>query len=245
MEASEKYLTEHNGFLLLLLLFALSFHFPEAKSQEIPDSVVSERINYIQQSLDEGKPAANLWWKGWLYGYSAATVGQAIIWYKSDNLKTRQDMALGAASTLIGAAGQLLMPMTPVSASKQLRLLPGETAETRAIKLKKAEELFAASAKRELDGHSWKMHAVSGAFNLGGGLITWIGFNRTVWAGVEYFALNTAICEAQILTQPLRAARDYKQYCDEFNSGKPTAYHTDFHWMVSAYPGGITLRAVF
>jgi hypothetical protein len=53
----------------LLLLLILLFQFSKLSAQtEIPDSLVNERINYIQKMLDEGKPAAKLWWNAWLYG---------------------------------------------------------------------------------------------------------------------------------------------------------------------------------
>lgn len=235
----------NSGTLLFLLIF--TFQVSDISAQnEIPDSLVKVQILSIQTMLDQGKPAAKLWWNGWLYGYSAATMVQGIVCLESKELKTRQDMALGAVTTLIGAAGQLLMPMIPVSAPKKLALIPGDTPEERIIKLQKAEELFEASAKREKDGRSWKMHAASGAVNLGSGLVTWLGFDRTLSAGFWNFALNTAITETQIWTQPIRAIRDYKKYCEKYKSGEPQASNrlkTSF--FVSAYPGGLALRVVF
>jgi len=114
------------GTFFFLLIFL--FQFSQVKAQnEIPDSLVKERINHIQNMLEQGKPAAKLWWNAWLYGYSAATVVQGAVFISSDELKTRQDMALGAATTLVGAVGQLVMPMTPASAPGKLALLPDET----------------------------------------------------------------------------------------------------------------------
>ena len=235
----------NTGTLLFLLIFM--FQFSESFGQnEIPDSLVKVQIQSIQTMLDQGKPAAKFWWNGWFYGYSAATMAQGVVCLESKELKTRQDMALGAATSLIAAAGQLLMPMVPASAPKKLALIPGDTPEERLVKLQKAEELFEASARREQDGRSWKMHAISGGVNLGGGLITWLGFDRTLSAGFWNFALNTAITEAQIWTQPTRAIRDYKKYCEKYKSGLPQASNklkTSF--FVSAFPGGLTLRVGF
>jgi len=164
----------------------------------------------------------------------------------SNNLKTRQDMALGAATTLIGAAGQLITPMVPGYAPERLALIPGETQEERIIKLKKAEELFAASAKRENDGRSWKMQAASGVVNLSSGLITWLGFKRTVWDGLGNFALNSIICEAQILSQPTMAIREYRKYCEKYKYGLAYASHKqDTRLLVNASPGGLAIRLVF
>jgi len=230
-----------------LFLFVSVLQFTQLFAQNgIPDSLVKERINYIQNMLDQGKPASKLWWNGWLYGYSAATVVQGAVFLSNDQLKTRQDMALGAATTLVGAVGQLIMPMTPAKAPGKLALFPGETTEERINKLNKAEELFEASALREKDGRSWKMHVASSAVNLSSGLITWLGFDRTIQSGLINFAINEAITEAQIWTQPTRAIKDYKNYCERYKSGLPSAlYKPKSQLFVSAFPGGLTLRFVF
>jgi hypothetical protein len=196
--------------------------------------------------LDQGKPAAKLWWNAWLYGYSAATVVQGAVFLSSDQLKTRQDMALGAATTLVGAVGQLIMPMTPAKAPARLALVPSDTLEERIIKLNKAEELFEASAKREKDGRSWKMHAASSAINLSSGMITWLGFDRTIQSGLINFAINEVITETQIWTQPTRAIKDYKIYCEKYKNGLPSAlYKPKIHLYVNAFYGGLAFRIVF
>jgi hypothetical protein len=80
----------------------------------IPDSVVIERIQIIEKMLVQGNPGAGFWWYGWLYGYSAATIGQAAVSFSSNNKGVKQDMALGAATTLLGAAGQLVHAYDPL-----------------------------------------------------------------------------------------------------------------------------------
>jgi hypothetical protein len=229
-------------FLLIFLFGCIQL----SAQEKIPDSVAKERINYIQHTLELGKPKAGLWWNFWFYGYSASALGQGAAFLASDKLQTRQDMALGAATCLIGAVGQLIMPMVPASAPGRMALLPGVTPEERIIKLNKAEELFEASAEREKEGRSWKMHVASGAVNLGGGLITWIGFDRTFKAGLVNFAINTAITEAQIWTQPTRAIKDYKNYCEKYKSGLPSAFYKPRASLsFSAFPGGMAMRLTF
>jgi hypothetical protein len=213
---------------------------------EIPDSLINERIKYIQKILDQGKPNANLWWYGWLAGYSAATIGQGAICLSSNDKGTKQDMALGAATTLLGAAGQLLSPMVPGYAPDQLMQIPEDTHESRLQKLSNAEELLKACALREKSGRSWQIHAISGAVNLTSGLITWLGFRRNLWAGVGNFSLNTIITEAQIWTQPTRAMKDYQNYCQKFKSGdNPISLKSDLSWFVSVAPGGIEVKIIF
>jgi hypothetical protein len=213
---------------------------------EIPDSVIMERIRIIEKMLDKGKPGADRWWYGWLAGYSAATIGQGTVFLSSNEKGTRQDMALGAATTLLGAAGQLLTPMTPSYAPARLTKIPEDTHEGRIQKLDDAEELLKASALREKDGRSWQTHAVAGVVNVSSGLITWLGFKRNVWAGVENFALNTVITEAQIWTQPTKAMKDYQNYCKRFKSGEnPVALKSEIDWFAGASPGGIEIKIVF
>ncbi len=235
-----------SGILFLFILLNLLQSLPVSAQQITSDSLVKVQIVTIQNMLDLGKRNASLWWNGWLYGYSAATAVQGAIYFTNDIVKTRQDMALGAATTLVGAVGQLIMPMVPVYAPKRLALIPGETPEERIQKLAKAEELFKASAKREQEGRSWKMHAASGVVNLSSGLVTWLGFKRTFWAGFGNFLINSAITEAQIWSQPTRAIKDYQKYCEKYKNG--LTYHPErqqAQWFVSAYPGGLTLRIVF
>ena len=107
-------------------------------------------------------------------------------------------------------------------------------------KLSAAETLLKQCAARENEGRSWKIHAITGAVNLGSGLVAWLGFRRCMGDGIANFALNTLITEAQIWTQPTRAVRDYDDYLRRHPS---TARSDDrpykIYWSVNAVPGGI------
>lgn len=230
-------------FLVLILLFN---SFRSGAQIELADSVVSARLQTIESMLNKGKPNANLWWYGWLAGYSAATIGQGAVFLSANDRSLKQDMALGAATTFLGAVGQLITPMVPGYASDGLKKIPGDTKDERWKKLIEAEKLLKESALREKSGRSWQTHAIAGAVNIGSGLITWLGFKRDIWAGLENFALNTCITEAQIWTQPTKAMRDYKNYCKSYKSGEnPVAIRHDVVWLVSGSPGGVQLRIVF
>jgi len=82
-----------------IFLYGVDIASAQNSVSELSDSLVKERIHYIQKVLDQGKVTANRWWYGWLIGYSAATVAQGVNFLISDSKKTRQDMALGAAVT--------------------------------------------------------------------------------------------------------------------------------------------------
>ena len=208
--------------------------------ETLPDSLVKVRLAAIRQTLERGKPNAGRWWTGWLIGYGAATVGQGVVYATSRDKRTRQDMALGAATTGLGVIGQLLTPMIPADAPDRLAVLSEANPEERMNKLSAAETLLKQCAAREKEGRSWKIHAITGAVNLGSGLVAWLGFRRCMGDGIANFALNTLITEAQIWTQPTRAVRDY----DDFLRRHPSTARSDdrpnkIYWSVNAVPGGV------
>jgi hypothetical protein len=136
--------------------------------------------------------------------------------------------------------------MTPYNAPNRLTKIPEDTYEERLQKLDDAEELLKASALREKIGRSWQTHAIAGVVSVSSGLITWLGFKRNVWAGVENFALNAVIAKTQIWTQPTKAMKDYQNYCKRFKSGEtPSALKSDISWFAGVAPGGLELKIVF
>jgi hypothetical protein len=240
--------TIHRKYILVIpFLFALHYCFSATSAQDtLPDSLVRERLQIIQIMLDQGKKGANFWWNGWLVGYSVATLAQSAIVISSDNLKTRQDWTLGAITTLLGAAGQIIAPMTPGYTSDKLEEMPEGTPEENRIKLQEAEKLLEKCALREKSGRSWKMHALDGAVNVSCGFIMWFGFKRTFFEGVENIAINTAICETQIFTQPTRAIRDYNYYCQKYKPGQElSSIQPSVSWYFTLVPGGIGIKMVF
>ncbi len=236
-----------SGFFKIALLIIFIFKlFPLPGQVSTSDSIISEKLEYINNLLNQDKKNAQIWWYGWLIGYSAATVGQGIVYFSTDKKSTKQDMALGAATTALGAAAQIFSPLVPgnlsVKYSKNDGIMPSQFPND----LSYSEELLKEIAAREKKGRSWKMHAITGAVNISTGLITWLGFKRSVWEGLEIFAINTAVTELQIWTQPARAIKDYKNYCEKFGSGSGMeAVKPAKVWVVHVYPGGINIELNF
>jgi hypothetical protein len=230
--------------IIYFLVFIIQV-LPLSGQDVISDSLITERLQDIHKMLDQDRINAQIWWYTWLAGYSAGTVGQGIVYFSSENKSTKQDMALGSAVSFLGVVGQLLTPI-PHSSSVEDSQNARNTSQDQFKELQNSEELMKALALREKEGRSWKVHAVTGAVNLGSGLITWLGFNRSFWDGVENFALNTVITETQIWTQPTRAIKDYKNYCSKYNSVlDPNVLKPEKKWVVSVYPGGITVKLNF
>lgn len=233
------------GTILLLLIFLFQF-FPALAQNELSDSQIQERLQLIQQMLEHGKSNANRWWYGWLIGYSAATIGQGAVFLTSEDKDTRQDMALSAATTFLGAMGQIITPMVPGTAPDRLADIAESTPEEKSNKLLKAEKLLKECALREKDGRSWKTHTIASVVNLSSGLIVWLGFKRSIWEGVGNFALNTVITELQIWTQPTRAITDYDDYIKKYKSGKKLdSRKSELSWSITLSPGGLGISILF
>ena len=229
-------------FLILFIFQSLNL----LAQTNLPDSLVQKKIVNIQNSLNHSKVGINTWWYGWLAGYSVATIGQGTVYLLSNDKSTKQDMALGAATTLLGAAFQLITPLSIDKELETLKQLPDSTESDHLKKLVVAEKLFEKVASNEKAGRSWQVHALNTTVNLGSGLITWLVYKRSVWDGVENFILNSVVTEAQIWTQPTRAMRDYQNYCRKYNSDFiPLANKLQPQYFVCAYPGGVVLRIVF
>jgi hypothetical protein len=228
-----------------ILIFCFQFSTLCAQN-EIPDSLITKRIQYIKNTLEHDNTNTKRWWYGWLGAYSAATIGQGVVYFNSNEKGTRQDMALGAATALLGAVGQFISPLIPGNEPGQLNSILASTEPERLNKLVIGEKLFQECAMREKAARSWKTHAMCSAVDLGGGLITWLGFKRSVWAGVGYFALNTVITETQIWTQPALARRNYKKYHQKYlENEEEISYLPEVNWYLEAYPGGLGIRVVF
>jgi hypothetical protein len=226
----------HPGLLLSVILLSVN-------SIILCQSYDASSIGDLQSMVERDKKGALTWWYCWIGGYTAATVGQGIVALSSDERSLRQDMVLGAGTTFLGAVGTLITPVVPGKAVMQnYGFQTGDSVSD----VMYYELMLKEIAEREKAGRSWKIHAVAGAVNLGSGLITWLGFKRTVWDGIINFAMNTAITEAQIWSQPMRGANDYKRYCSE-KTGElpPMLKKPESKLYLGTYPGGIMLRVVF
>jgi hypothetical protein len=127
-------------------------------------------------------------------------------------------MALGAATCLIGFAGQFVSPFHPTMLDAGFEKMPEISEIERMNKLLRMEKLLEDRTEMEINLRKLKAHIIPEAFNLTSGLVTWIGFHRTIWDGVVNFGLNCAITEAQIWSQPIRARREFKRYREKFGS---------------------------
>ncbi|MDP4277011.1 MAG: hypothetical protein Q8914_05180 [Bacteroidota bacterium] len=208
----------------------------------LSDREVDERLQTIQRLLQHNEKAASNWWVAWIGIYGGATIGQGVVACLAPDKSTRQDMILGAGTTLLGVVGQFIAPVSSGYDARQFSHLQFLSKEERLERLNLAEAMLKFQADRARSGRNWQTQALGGAVNLTSGLITWLGFKRSVWEGVANFALNTAVSEIQIYSEPVRAIKDYKNYCagNEEDNQLP-ASEPRFCWQANVHPGGISL----
>jgi hypothetical protein len=232
---------------LFLLLFVLLFQSLTVFGQVAKyDAVSNSKLHFLKEAIHTDHRQTQLWWYGWLGGYSAATVAQGAIYFASDDKNLKQDMALGAVTTILGAAGQFISPFKPNNEFAQFKLMAEGNDEEKLLKLAAAEKLLSQWSERERLALTWQNHILCTAVNLGGGLITWIGFKRTWKDGLINFAINEVVTEAQIWIQPTYAKRYYKKYCREFQAGMETySYLPEVNWYIQAKPGGLGIKITF
>ncbi len=232
--------------MIFFLIFASQHEILKAQSKEVPDSLVAERLHFIENTIKQDEIHTRRWWNRWLYGYGTATLAQGAIYLGSSDISTRQDMALGAATCFLGVAGQFISPLVPGKEREKLTAMNENTPDERMTKLTIAENLLREVGKREERARSWKSHVLPTAIDLSSGLVTWLGFDRSVWAGIGNFAMNAVITETQIWTQPILARRNYKKYQERYlNATDDLSFAPNATWYLNANAGGIGIRVVF
>jgi hypothetical protein len=233
-------------FALIFLSYFIFQDLPLFSQESKPDSLRDIRSQEFQKIVNHDRISAQRWWYGWLAGYSAATAAQGIVYFSTDKKATRQDMALGSATTFLGAIGVLITPIVPKKSSFQIPDIHTNDSIQEYSDIANSEKLLKEIALNEKEGRSWKIHAVTGAVNIGSGLITWLGFKRSLWDGLVNFAINAVITETQIWTQPVRAIKDYQNYCSNNTASSiPYNFKPEKKWYLCSYPSGFALRLDF
>jgi hypothetical protein len=231
--------------MAILLLFGTLLSSRPSIAQIPPDSTAL-RIQFLNKSLQSDQQGSKLWWYSWLGFYGAATVGQGTVYFSSSEKSTRQDMALGAATAFAGVVGQFISTFQPVSFAEKINMLPERTIAEQQYKLTQMEKLLADRSLMETEARKWKAHILPTGINLVSGLVTWIGFRRTVWDGVVNFGLNCMVTETQIWSQPIRAKRALKRYREQFGRQDFSLHpHSEINCNFVVSNGGAGVRVTF
>jgi len=230
----------------MALFFVLAGATTTLKAGETSDSTLHRQIQFLKTSLKSDQQGTNLWWYGWMAGYGGATILQGALFFSGRDRSTRQDMAVGAITTFAGTIGQLISVFQPVSLAEKASLLPEEPSGESLTKRSQLEKMLAERSLLETTARHWQAHVLCTGVNLASGLVTWLGFHRTVWDGAANFGLNCVLTEAQIWSQPIRAKRALKRYNMLFGQNAPPGLpDRDVHLNFGISSGGAGVRLIF
>lgn len=229
----------------IVILFVLVGSAKALYAQELSDSLVQQRINFLQKSLLSDQQGTKLWWYSWLTGYGTAAAFQGAICFSGTDKATRQDMAVGAITNLAGFTGQFISTFQPNSFARKALLLPERNSGDKLEKMTQLEKMLADRSLMETEARHWKAHILCTGVNLTSGMVTWLGFHRTMWEGVVNFGMNCVITEAQIWSQPIRARRALQRYEKCFEKKESTTESRpkiDLNFVVSSNGPGVRLN---
>ena len=102
---------------------------PPASPATEADARVTARLRSVEQALEAGEPAAQLWWGGWLFGLTTAAAAQGVA-SLSVSARAQPLYQVGAVRAAIGAASVVLVPFPAAFAPARLRALPGLNSST-------------------------------------------------------------------------------------------------------------------
>jgi len=171
------------------------------------------RLGFIRDRLAREAGRAKTWSEAWTLGWGLLTGGQLALVPILDDRGTQIDLLVGAGSSAIGLAGQLILPLSVIGDQQRLEgsLQKSPAGPDRCELLRQAEEMFIQDAENEAEGRGWLMHGANVLINVGAMLILGLGFDR--WeSGAINAAAGLAIGELMIFTQPAALEDDLERY---------------------------------
>lgn len=241
---------------VVLVLLAVSTVVAFAQQAALSDEQVRQRLTFITKALEDGRPAAQRWYYGWIGLHTAGAVGAGILagshWHdtKLEGSETVPDRELaegllvGGATFAVGVGSMLVDPFTPATAAGKLGRLPEGSPEERLAKLARAEELLRKCARRERRGRNVTTHVLSIGTNAAAAVVTKVGFHHSWGKALITFAAGEAVSLLNIFTQPMKATRDLKAYEAGFAAGEPSA-RPGVQWSLGLGPGGVSFSLRF
>jgi hypothetical protein len=173
---------------------------------------VEQRLQFIRDRMAHDAALARTWSNAWTITWGLLTGGQLalVAFFDGD---AQADLYVGAGSSFIGFAGQLILPLSIKSDQTKLEnhvKMVGRAAE-RCKLLEHAEKVFIENAENEADGAHWLMHGANVLINVGAMLILGLGYDR--WdSGAINAAAGIALGELMIFTQPTGLVDDLERY---------------------------------
>jgi len=199
---------------LLLALFVWSPYTcaeqADRLSDEINNTVLEQRLTFIETRLARQGPDARYWQHGWTGFHAASAVVQGVLAVDADKSDDEVNYLVGAVKSTGALAQMLIRPLPAVQSTTRFQALPSRSREELIHKVAQGEALLYENADRAATRTGWRRHLIGiGANLLGGVAIAAFGDSSDA---VTSTLLGIAVSETNIWTEPSRAINDLEDY---------------------------------
>ena len=209
-----------SGLLGLGLMFAGSMFASEYSLMS--DVELDERIQYLEQDIDEISSSYAYWQYGWSGLYSVSAISNFATALDEDD---HDDEVLAWVSALKASAAlskMLLAPVPLLDVDDAYEYEEEETdltlREQKESRLTQLEDKLVSSAIRSDERYQWQTHATSIGVNLVAGamIATWGDSDDAL----ESVAVGIGMGQLAIWTQPTKATQAWQSYQEHFDDAK-------------------------
>lgn len=176
----------------------------------VSDTIVEQRLRFIENRLDDSKFHGQAWYWGWLTINVGSAVANGLRSGLADDTEDRVRLASQAALGVIGTADLLFRPLEARFGADPIRGLPEGTSEERRRKLRAAENLLRRNAERARNRSSWVFHLANAVLNGAAGAATALAGDET--GGLITAATGFVGGEIRIFSQPWEPESDWEDY---------------------------------
>ena len=195
--------------------FAPSPSFAQAPSEcldELSDSEVRARNEWLDDHMQAGKRRARMWWYSWIAIMGAAVIGQVVVGTLAEEEVDRVSNYIGAVGAGLVVGQLLVFPHTPAYAPQRFRRHPNATEADRRRKLAYGIELLERGAQQQQKGRS-SFLVQAGPLLWSGIVIPTMQIRYGDWLTTARMVLGGwTLTHLRIWTQPMFATHDWRRF---------------------------------
>jgi hypothetical protein len=181
----------------------------------------AERLQFVEDRLEQRRRYADWWWKGWTAFYGIGTVVESVQAGTEDDGGKRADYIVSAVKATFGTVRTFLYPPNARIGADPMLAVAANDEQACRERLRIGEELLRTNAKQSEGRWDWKRHVSNVAINVAGGLIVAEGFDES--RGWRSAGIGIAVGEAYIFTYPWKGDNDLEDYEHRFGTGDISA----------------------
>ncbi|MGB0944526.1 MAG: hypothetical protein ACPGUE_19115 [Marinomonas sp.] len=197
---------------------AASGHLFASEHALMSDAEIDERLNYLEQSINDISSPYAYWQYGWSGLYSVSAISNFSTALDEDD-HDEEVLAWVSGLKSSAALAKMLLEPVPLLSEPDVSELANETAqEQRALKLYKLKEYEAqlsSTALRSDERYQWQTHATTIGVNLiaAAAIAAWGDSDDALGSA----ALGIGMGELAIWTQPTKASQKWQAYQAHFS----------------------------